>query len=239
MRLAATLSSILLLAACASVPPVPLIVPEIPSGADPMRERIVQLQAIEYWEARGRLAVTAGDRSASVSIIWQQRGNFFDIYLVAPLGQGVLNLVGDDRQVVLSNAKGETVVAPNAETLLAERLGISVPFSSLRYWLLGMPSPLAGEPVVVLDELSRPKTIVQDNWQVSYPLYRPGEPVSLPEKVFVKSSDMSVRLVVERWDISGPNDASGPDMQPPAPIKDMSVVKPIDSSSSKKATNGK
>lgn len=224
MRIAAAVTGALLLSACATAPQVqpPSEQPPTPAGKSLLDERVAALQQLEYWEARGRLAATAGDRSATVSLIWQQRGDFFDIYLVAPLGQGVLNLVGDDRQVVLSNNRGETVVAPNAETLFAERLGIRVPFANLRDWVLGVPSRHGGKPTVELDDQGRPKSLMQDEWVVNYPSYREMSPLTLPEKVFVKGSDMGVKLVIDRWDLSDPNRENAPENQPPAPITDVS-----------------
>lgn len=228
MRVAAAITTALLLSACASGPKLqpPSAQPSTAVGKTLLEARVAALQQVEYWEARGRLAATAGDRSATVSLIWQQRGGFFDIYLVAPLGQGVLNLVGDDRQVVLSNNRGETVIAPNAETLFADQLGVRVPIVNLRDWVLGVPARHGGVPTVELDEQGRPKSLLQDGWLVNYPSYREVAALSLPEKVFVKGDDMAVKLVIERWDLSDPNLADAPEKQVPAPITDVSKPAP-------------
>lgn len=207
-RHSALLLYAMLLVACATTPPPPTIAPVDAGGPTPEQrivQRTEQMMALEYWELRGRVAASARERSVNMSLIWQQRSDFFDIHMAAPLGQGTINLVGDPRQVVVSDNRGGSLIVPSAEILFAERLGLQVPFSYLRYWVVGIPVSQAKDTRYELDERGLLRTLSQDGWVVSYMHYRDVDGIVLPDKVFIKNPEMSVRLIVEQWDLKAPD----------------------------------
>lgn len=224
-RLSALVSSALLLVACATTPPPPSVAPAEVGGPTPQQriaQRTDQIMALAYWELRGRVAASAHERSVNMSLIWQQREEFFDIHMAAPLGQGTINLVGDPKQVVVSDNRGGSLIVPSAEILFAERLGLQVPFSYLRYWVVGIPSLQAKDTSYELDERGLLRTLNQDGWVVSYMHYRDVNNIALPDKVFIKNPEVSVRLIVELWDLKNPDlDA------PAASVLDNPMKSPI------------
>jgi outer membrane lipoprotein LolB len=50
-----------------------------------------------------------------------------------------------------------------------------------------------------LDEFGRLTRLEQAGWQIEFLRYMPFEQYSMPEKVFMKHADLSVRLIVSDW----------------------------------------
>jgi outer membrane lipoprotein LolB len=191
------LSSLLLLfmaVACAPAPlrPLPDITPE---RSWQLRQQ--PLRQLTHWQLSGRLAVQNGHEAWHMSLEWQQRQDRYSLNIIAPLGQGSMQLHGDASQVMLMTEEGETINASTPELLLDQQLGWKVPVSALRYWVLGLPAP--GDYQPTLDEYGRLSHLLQDDWEIEFIDYQPQLGVELPRKVFISNHLAAVKLVISNW----------------------------------------
>lgn len=114
--------------------------------------------ALRQWSASGRMAIAAGNEGGSGSFEWAQDDAMTRLDLRGPLGAGAMRLVVTPDSLTLADGGGRVLDAAAARTVLEARLGADLPWSHLRYWMLGLPAP-APEPAdaaVVVDS-GRPR----------------------------------------------------------------------------------
>ena len=190
LRLGAALLAVL--AGCRTLPPAP------PAG-ESWELRRPQLQSLEHFALRGRVAVAAGGEGFNANLRWTQEGNRSQVTLEGPLGVGGAQLTasGDDLTVITS--RGERIESAAAHAELAARLGFDPPLSSLRYWVLGVPNP--GQPASEsLDPAQqRLAALTQGGWHVEYQSYTSASGETLPARMTLQRDAVRVRLLVDDW----------------------------------------
>ncbi len=162
-------------------------------------QREAALQQITAWQLEGRIAIRTEDDSWSGSLWWQQLDDTYEIKFSGPFGQGAINLVGDQQQVVLNSSEGKIVGHDGAEQLMYEQLGWRVPISSLRYWVLGRPDPTQNSRLLEFDDFGRIKSLQQDGWSVNYRRYRLFQQIEVPDKIAIQNHQLGVKLVIDHW----------------------------------------
>ncbi len=160
-----------------------------------------KITSAAVWNAKGRAALRSEKESWSATLTWQQNDDDYRVRLAGPFGRGALTIEGNPDTVSVHIAGQKAVVASDAESLLLEYLGWSVPVSSLRYWLRGLPAPGQVEGLTlnasgVLDQLS------QQGWQIDYSAYRSLRGVNLPRKIKIENDNLRLKLVLDRWSLS-------------------------------------
>jgi len=195
-----TVSLSLGLGACAPLTPVP----EGGAAGAAWEARRVALSDLPGWQAVGRLSLQSADQAWHAGLVWEEGDAGYRVRLLGPLGQGAVEIEGDAGGVRLRTARGDTHVASDAEALMREALGWSVPVGGLRYWLLGRDDPGGGAAHPTLDPEGRPLTLTQGGWEVRYLDYLPAEPVSLPARVQLDRGDLHARVVINRWELAAP-----------------------------------
>lgn len=163
------------------------------------QQRQLQRAQLTDWSFKGRTAITQGREGWNAGIQWEEQDEQFHIRLSGPFSQGGVVLNGDAEEVTLTLDDGETLTAPTPEQLLAEAMGWLLPVSALRDWVRGMPYSKVPVDSKELDEQGRLIRLQQAGWQIEFLRYMPFEGLSMPEKVFMKHPDLSVRLVVMSW----------------------------------------
>jgi outer membrane lipoprotein LolB len=165
------------------------------------QEHQLALQKIEGWNLKGRLAIDAIKEAWTGTLHWRQKNDKFEILWLFPLGQGRVELHGNHEMVTLRLPKEEPMTAASAEKLLGIRLGWSLPVSGLRYWLLGLPAPELLVANLSLDSMGRLVRLSQGGWQIRYLDYKSINNYELPGKVFLNSSKLRLRLVIDHWQL--------------------------------------
>ena len=98
------------------------------------------LEQIDRFTLNARVA-SGGVFGIKGNLIWNQRPDDFDMAVSGPFGIGAVSLSGTPQEVTVRSKSG-TSVTPDPEAYLKERLGWTFPVEGLRYWVLGLPSPL-------------------------------------------------------------------------------------------------
>jgi len=196
-RLAATLLAAAL-SACATVPP-----DRSPDPQAAWQARRAILTGLSTWTVTGRVLIKAEERSWNATLFWVQRDEAYRIRLIAPLGQGTVQLSGGYEGVVLRTSDNQVFVAQDPQTLMQDTLGWSVPVDGLRYWMRGLDDPRT-PAVVRLDARGRPENLEQAGWVIDYQRYADGAPPELPTKLALANQAVSVRILVSRWELDEP-----------------------------------
>jgi len=192
--------AVVLFSGCASVSP---FAPEPPSEriAQLWQQHVQSVSAQTDWTLSARIAAHSEDDGWNGKLYWQQGTDTYQISFNAPFGQGGLQLDGGPQFVEMRTSDGQTMIAVDAESLLFQQLGWRLPLDSLRYWVRGIPVPKREiAPLLAFDEEGRLARLQQAHWQIEYPAYRPVDGLILPRKVYLENGELSVRLVIDRWE---------------------------------------
>lgn len=185
-----------LLAACTPFRHAPPIVPQM------SEESRTALRCVDVWALQGRVAFRSPEQSGSARLSWQQREERYRLSVDGPLGVGGMHIEGDDAQVQVE-AKGERRVYSSApEAVLAAALGYDLPVRALRHWVLGLSNPQGGRARWTVDLTAGVPSLQQAGWTVRYEALEAqvGE-VALPTRLTLERGDLSLRLLIERWDL--------------------------------------
>ena len=151
------------------------------------------------WVLQGRIAIKAGDNSQSGQLQWQHGPEQDALMVLTPLGQGVARIVRDASGVTLEIPNQPPRRAPDAESLTREAMGVALPLSGLRHWIMVRPDPLRPFEQT-LDANGRVAQIRQDGWAIDYLQYM-GETDSRPRKINIVRDNLEIRLVVDTWEL--------------------------------------
>lgn len=197
MRKLLSLTLVVLLAGCAPIW-------QTKPAQDPdvlWQQRQAQQAELKQWAFKGRTAIIQGREGWNAGINWEEQNEQFHIKLSGPFSQGGVVLDGNADKVTLTLDDGETMTAATAEQLLAEAMGWLLPVSALRDWVRGVPYAKVPVDSKELDAQGRLTKLEQAGWKIEFLRYMPFQNFSMPEKVFMKHPDLSVRLVVSDWRI--------------------------------------
>lgn len=158
------------------------------------------LEDLNTWTATGRIHMRTDDESWQATLFWRQQEAAYRIRLIAPLGQGTLELRGDAAAVVLRTADGETYAAADAETLMRDTLGWGVPVEGMVHWMVGRADPRRDIEARVKDEGGRLVELRQAGWHIHYRDYQQAAGIALPRRLRLETERFSLRIVVSRWE---------------------------------------
>ena len=191
------------LGACATTPSPIKLISESPSPeqAQAWQHHRQLVKRITSWTLTGRIVVNTEDDGWNGELNWSQSVDGYGIQFSAPFGQGAFQLDGSDTAVEMRFSDGKTFQAADAESLLVEQLGWHLPLSGFQHWVTGMPKP---ESTSVLNYRhdGRLAKLQQGKWLVTYPEYVTIGGVMMPRKVFFENHELSVRLVIDRWELN-------------------------------------
>jgi outer membrane lipoprotein LolB len=183
--------AILLLAGCASRPPLTDAPP------DRWHDHAGAALAWQAWELQGRVALRLGEEGWHGSLHWQQYADAYRIQISGPFGQGGIQLDAEGGLVRLR--QGERIaLATDAETLMQQELGWSLPLGGLGHWVRGVPRrPEAAS--LSFDADGRLARLREAGWVVDYQRYDEGLQPPMPDRIRLEHEGLRVRLVVDRW----------------------------------------
>lgn len=200
MRRAVALCTLLGLAGCAG----PLRAPDQGGAPDPA--------TLVHWTASGRLAIAAGGEGGSGAFTWTQDGSTSRLELRGPLGAGTVRIVAAPGTLSLEDGAGRDLDADAARAHLQARLGADLPWTELRYWMLGRAAP--GLPADVTEADATPwRVIEQSGWHIAYDAFTAEAGLSLPQRFTARRDAVRVKVIVDAW-TPGAGPGAAPETRP-------------------------
>lgn len=171
---------------------------QAPTTSAIQQKHLATLANIKAFSLKGRLGVVTNPRGFSGGIEWQHQLTQDNIDVFSPVGGKVANISKNPTGVTLTDQKGHSISALDAESLTETTLGFRLPLTGLSDWAVGRPSPSKIE-AATWDENGRLLTLKQDDWDISYENYAMQNGVDLPNKIVLKSEKVNLKLLVEKW----------------------------------------
>lgn len=193
------------LAGCRTIAPPPPIGP----GADaPWSAQRAGLGKLDRFGLTGRVAVAANGQGFTANLRYQQQPERSDLALDGPMGLGGVRVAIEGEDVRIETSSGKQLDGAAAREELERRLGFALPFTELRWWLLGIPAP--GEAEINEDAGSGEiRGFTQSGWRVNIDSRAPGLGFALPQRLTVERTGVEstgveregarLKLLVERW----------------------------------------
>ena len=193
----------LLLTACAAQPTAPASAPPMPTNASINQQHFATLAKIKSFTLKSRMGVVTQKQGFSGNIDWQHQPVTDNIDVYSPVGGKVANIAKTASGVTLTDQKGRSISAQDAESLTEMTLGFRLPLTGLADWALGKPTASKVD-ASTWDEKGRLLTLKQDGWNISYEAYvqingAEANSIDLPNKIVLKSEKVNLKLLVEQW----------------------------------------
>ena len=190
---------VLAVSACATQPKSPSTSStQPPENLAAHQQHLAKLANIQAFSLKGRLGVVTQKQGFSGSIEWQHQTATDNIDVYSPVGGKVANIAKTPSQVILTDQKGHTIKANDAETLTETTLGFRLPLTGLSDWAIGKPTASKIE-AASWDMQGRLLTLKQDGWDIGFENYLESNGNSLPNKIVLKSEKVNLKLLVEKW----------------------------------------
>ena len=156
---------------------------------------------LEFWNIKGRAAIQSETNSATFLLHWDQFDSRYELRFISGLGQGTYLLKGSISGVTMQTPKNKIFTSDTPENLIKKKLGWDVYLAGLKYWVRGIPEPGVEYNQLMLDEKGRLKDMRQSGFSVSILRYTNDRNISLPTKLFIRSDNIQLRLVIQNWEI--------------------------------------
>ncbi len=176
---------ILLLSACAQLPPLP----PIPASQ------------LNSWRLTGRLAILTGQDSWIAKIYWHQQGAAYQIRLNTPTGEGALLIQGNKNGVMIRTAEQKTFAAATPEELIRKVLKLEIPVSNLQAWIRGFPDPNSSPESYTLNQARQLQYLRQANWRIKYDSYMKVQGIYLPKQLVIENTRFQLKIAISHWNI--------------------------------------
>lgn len=204
MNIIAIVLASILLGACSTIQYKPQYSSSSPEQQASWQHHQAQLNTQkDDWLFVGRFGASTKEDAWSGSIWWKQQQENYSIELTGPLSQGTIRLLGNEEFSELQLAEDNRFSDGDAESLLYRYTGITLPFSGLRYWVLGLPQPKGKKQQITLDNDGRIAAIRQTDWDIHFKRYRQIGNLQMPRKIVLENEDIKVRLVFDQWKFKG------------------------------------
>jgi outer membrane lipoprotein LolB len=189
---------VLAVSACATQPPISTPTQLPPENLAAHQQHLAKLANIQAFSLKGRLGVVTQKQGFSGSIEWQHQTSTDNIDVFSPVGGKVANIAKTPNQVIITDQKGRTIKANDAETLTETTLGFRLPLTGLSDWALGKPTASKID-ASSWDTQGRLLTLKQDGWDIGFENYLENNGTFLPNKIVLKSEKVNLKLLVEKW----------------------------------------
>lgn len=187
-----------MLAACTLTPPVA----EEDLEAR-WQQRQIELIALTHWQFKARTSIRQDKESWQAGLRWEQAAADYELQVLGPFSMGGLILKGDDQQVVLTVADGQTWQASAPEGLLEQTTGWQLPISALRYWVRGLPAENLPITEKKLNDDAQITAMTQGDWQIKISEYMKVKGQYLPRKMVIENADLHLKMVIDKWQLGG------------------------------------
>lgn len=167
------------------------------------QQRQQQLSTIDHWNLRGRVALYIQGDVHNLGLSWNRNQSHSTLKLEAPLSQGMVSLESTPSLATLTTSEGDIYTGKNAQQVLLQATGWSIPVEGLTSWITGINHSTTDYSPDI-DASGRALSITQDNWRINYLNYAPTKLEAfknseLPQKIYMKHDNLALKIVIDQW----------------------------------------
>ncbi|MBQ4834524.1 outer membrane lipoprotein LolB [Pseudoalteromonas sp. MMG010] len=153
----------------------------------------------QTWHIKGKLAFISPDERQSANLNWQQFKNKNTLSLTSFIGIQVLALEQTPDQAHLK-FDGEEYKARDAQQLLQQLTGLTLPLNKAGDWLKGT----SNSANLLVDELGRARSVSwldnsAINWHIDYSNYIQENGFWLPTKLTLTHQKIKIKIQINNW----------------------------------------
>lgn len=161
-------------------------------------ERKRALADLDHWELKGAIAVKEANKGFSASLLWQQyTPTFFHLQFSGPLGAGKIKIIKNNAQATLISGN-KSYTSNNADALLKQHTGHSIPINSLFYWIRALPNP-AHPSSIEKDSYGHISELKQLGWHIAYVKFTHIKHFDVPAKLILTKENIKVKIIISTW----------------------------------------
>ena len=185
------------------------------TNSEPFVVDTLRLIKMSDWRYSGKSAVRSIHGNDQINIDWSFSDSAHSIRLFGPLGVGAVKIEYDSYGVQMSDNKGVVYSGSDPRALLYDVTGLSLPLSSLQYWLFAVPEPGAKFEYREYnsDSTDRQLFLRQHGWEINFSEfveYSSEEPDTqwvLPKRITANGYDaegqpVRIKLFTKSWDFA-------------------------------------
>lgn len=155
-----------------------------------------QLQQLQQWQFRGKVAVRTTDNAESASLLWTQQLQRSQLVFSGPMGWNQLTLLLNEGRLTLFRDGNWQTLSSAAE--LEQMIGWQLPVDYLGWWVKGLPAP--GQKIRQMQlEDGRLSLLEQAGWTLNYDGYRQAGDWVLPAKIRFQQKGISGKILLKEW----------------------------------------
>jgi len=160
-----------------------------------------QLQDLDTWSFRGKVAIITPEDRHSLNIYWQQINDEFHITLTTFIGGTVLELNKTAQFTEIIDNKGQHYYGEDTELLIKELSGFVIPVHALQQWIKGNPDQ-ANYQLNIDNLVASLAGIDYKNipWTINYNNYGYQQGISLPHKLDLKHEGIRLKFSISQWE---------------------------------------
>lgn len=143
----------------------------------------------------GRIGVQAKNNAWTASLNWEHDATQDRLRISGPFSQSMVSIIVQDDLIYLNEGHGKTELSRDPDALLRQKLGFSIPLSSLRFWIVGVPDP--DKP----SSMEAPG-FQQAGWRVVPENLARASDWQLPKKLLVDGAGVRLKILADEWRIS-------------------------------------
>ena len=187
-----------LLASCSTMMSPDPTKPPGPTATSDWEQHRTQTARLNEWGADGKLSVRFRDKRWVLKFRWEQDRRNYRVDIRSAFVH-VASIEVRPRGVKVRTRDG-AYTARSPEDAAHRALGLSAPLSSLRHWILGVPSPEHALESLRVGDKGLAQSIEQGGWRVDYESYH-GAEHPLPRKLLITKDDVKLVVLVSQWNI--------------------------------------
>lgn len=161
--------------------------------------RATQLQQIKKWDIDGAFSIQYNKKSELANYTWQQTYSKYLINISSALNLYTISINGRPGHAYLKESKHKPLSARSPESLLQKRLGWSIPISSLKYWVRGLPANSAGSKSY--DKYGHLTYLSQQGFVVYFSNYTNVGKYDLPRILKISGHGLKIKLAIKHWSL--------------------------------------
>ena len=162
-----------------------------------------QLSSLNNLQIRGRVVLFVNDDVYNLGLNWVLNEEHSTLKLEAALGQGMIQIEQTNNHVTLLTSEGKNYSGQNAEQVLHQATGWSIPVEGLEFWIKGI-NHNNSDYLPDIDGLGRASSLRQDKWKINYLQYKEFQiaelnTADLPRKIYMKRDNLALKIVIDQW----------------------------------------